>query len=314
MQKAIKLVPFKIVEAPNGDAWVEVRGKKMAPPGNFGAGAHEDEEDRRGLSRRAGHRSGDHGARLLQRFAAPGDQGRRPHRGARRQAHHQRADRGRARVRPRQAGKKGPQDRRLRPGRRHLRHFHHRDRGSRRRAPVRGAFDQRRHVPRRRGLRPAPDGLPVRRVQEGVGHRSAQGHARAAAAQGRGGESQDRALLLAADRDQSAVHHGRPVRAQAPRDQDHARQIRKPRRGSDRADDRALPHRDQGCRHQARRHRRRDPGRRPDAHAESAGQGEGVLRQGAAQGREPGRSGGGRRGDPGRRAARATSRTCCCST
>jgi molecular chaperone DnaK len=32
VQKAIKLVPYKIVEAPNGDAWVEVRGKKMAPP------------------------------------------------------------------------------------------------------------------------------------------------------------------------------------------------------------------------------------------------------------------------------------------
>ena len=31
-QKALKLAPYKIVEAPNGDAWVEVRGKKMAPP------------------------------------------------------------------------------------------------------------------------------------------------------------------------------------------------------------------------------------------------------------------------------------------
>ena len=32
VQKAIKLVPYKIVQAHNGDAWVEVRGKKMAPP------------------------------------------------------------------------------------------------------------------------------------------------------------------------------------------------------------------------------------------------------------------------------------------
>ena len=31
-QKAVKVVPYKIVEAPNKDAWVEVRGKKMAPP------------------------------------------------------------------------------------------------------------------------------------------------------------------------------------------------------------------------------------------------------------------------------------------
>ncbi|HHQ69020.1 MAG TPA: molecular chaperone DnaK [Halothiobacillaceae bacterium] len=32
VQKDIKLMPFKIVKADNGDAWVEVNGKKMAPP------------------------------------------------------------------------------------------------------------------------------------------------------------------------------------------------------------------------------------------------------------------------------------------
>ena len=32
VQKALKVVPYQIVEAPNKDAWVEVRGKKMAPP------------------------------------------------------------------------------------------------------------------------------------------------------------------------------------------------------------------------------------------------------------------------------------------
>src|SRR5215510_12092227 len=32
VQKAVKVVPYSIVEAANGDAWVEVRGKKMAPP------------------------------------------------------------------------------------------------------------------------------------------------------------------------------------------------------------------------------------------------------------------------------------------
>ncbi|HWO99793.1 MAG TPA: molecular chaperone DnaK [Methylococcus sp.] len=32
VQKDIKMVPYKIVEADNGDAWVEVAGKKMAPP------------------------------------------------------------------------------------------------------------------------------------------------------------------------------------------------------------------------------------------------------------------------------------------
>jgi molecular chaperone DnaK len=32
VQKATKAVPYRIVDAPNKDAWVEVRGKKMAPP------------------------------------------------------------------------------------------------------------------------------------------------------------------------------------------------------------------------------------------------------------------------------------------
>jgi len=32
VQKDIKMVPYKIVEAKNGDAWVDVHGKKMAPP------------------------------------------------------------------------------------------------------------------------------------------------------------------------------------------------------------------------------------------------------------------------------------------
>ncbi len=32
VQKDIKMVPYKIVKAENGDAWVEVKGKKMAPP------------------------------------------------------------------------------------------------------------------------------------------------------------------------------------------------------------------------------------------------------------------------------------------
>ena len=32
VQKDIKMVPYKIVAADNGDAWVEADGKKMAPP------------------------------------------------------------------------------------------------------------------------------------------------------------------------------------------------------------------------------------------------------------------------------------------
>ena len=32
VQKDIQMVPYKIVKADNGDAWVEVNGQKMAPP------------------------------------------------------------------------------------------------------------------------------------------------------------------------------------------------------------------------------------------------------------------------------------------
>jgi molecular chaperone DnaK len=32
VQKDIKMVPYKITEADNGDAWVDVNGRRMAPP------------------------------------------------------------------------------------------------------------------------------------------------------------------------------------------------------------------------------------------------------------------------------------------
>src|SRR5476651_461614 len=32
VQKDIALMPYKIIKADNGDAWVEVRGKKLSPP------------------------------------------------------------------------------------------------------------------------------------------------------------------------------------------------------------------------------------------------------------------------------------------
>jgi Hsp70 protein len=88
VQKDIGMVPYKIVKADNGDAWVEVHGKKMA-------------SHRGRLPGRDGHRGGGDRACVFQRLAAPGDQGRRPDRGSEREAHHQRADRGGARVRTR---------------------------------------------------------------------------------------------------------------------------------------------------------------------------------------------------------------------
>ena len=50
-------------KADNGDAWVEVNGKKMAPPEISARVLDEDEADGRGLSRREGHRGRHHRAR-----------------------------------------------------------------------------------------------------------------------------------------------------------------------------------------------------------------------------------------------------------
>ena len=52
--------------------------RSYRPPRDLGDDSAEDEADRRGLSRRDGHRGGHHRAGLLQRLPAPGDQGRRP--------------------------------------------------------------------------------------------------------------------------------------------------------------------------------------------------------------------------------------------
>jgi molecular chaperone DnaK len=110
VQKDIDLMPFKIVKADNGDAWVEARGNKMAPP-------QVSAEVLRKMKKTAEDYLGEEVTEavitvpcLLQRQPAPGHQGRRPHRRPRRQAHHQRADRRRAGLRHGQAGRR-PQDR-----------------------------------------------------------------------------------------------------------------------------------------------------------------------------------------------------------
>ena len=112
VQKDIPLETYKIVRAENGDAWLEAQGKKMAPQeisARVLMKMKKTAEDYLGESR---HGRRDHGARVLQRRAAPGDQGCRPHRGPQRAPHHQRADGGRPRVRHGQEGQ-GPQDRGL---------------------------------------------------------------------------------------------------------------------------------------------------------------------------------------------------------
>ena len=99
-----------------------------------------------------------------------GDQGGRRDRRLQRPADHQRADRGRAGVRPGQ-GQQGADDPRLRPRRRHVRRVPARARRRR----DRGQGDQRRQPPRRRRLGRADHRPPGQDVPRAVRHRPVAG-------------------------------------------------------------------------------------------------------------------------------------------
>ncbi len=89
VKKDMGMVPYKIARADNGDAWIEVHGKKMAPPeisAKILQKMKKTAEDYLGEEVTRGRH---HRARLLQRFPASGHQGCWPHRRPRRQAHHQ---------------------------------------------------------------------------------------------------------------------------------------------------------------------------------------------------------------------------------
>ncbi len=163
------IVPYKVVAGPNGDARVEAGGKQYSPPEISAMILGQAQDGRRGISRGDGRQRGDHRPGLLQRRPASGDQGRRQDRRPRRQADHQRADRGFAGLRPGQGVR--PDDPRLRPRRRHVRRVGARDRRRR----VRGQVDRRRQPPRRRQLRQGGRRLAGGGVQEEPGHRPLAG-------------------------------------------------------------------------------------------------------------------------------------------
>ena len=122
-----KIVPFEVVSGPNGDARVKAGGKEYAPPEISAMILQKLKADAEAYLGDSVDSAVDHRPRVLQRRPAPGDQGRRQGRRPRRQAHHQRADRGRAGLRARQGGDR-PDDPRLRPRRRHVRRVRARDR------------------------------------------------------------------------------------------------------------------------------------------------------------------------------------------
>ena len=60
------MVPYRIVRADNGDAWVEVQGKKMAPPEISARVLMKMKKTAEDYLGETGHRGGDHGAGVLQ--------------------------------------------------------------------------------------------------------------------------------------------------------------------------------------------------------------------------------------------------------
>ena len=101
----------------------------------------------------------------------------------------------------------------------------------------RGQGHQRRHPPRGRQPRPAGDRLDRGRVQEGPGDRPREGQDGPPAPQGGGGEGQVRAVDHARDRDQPPLRHRRRLRSQAPLPQAHPGQARAARGRPPREDD-----------------------------------------------------------------------------
>ena len=96
------LVPFKIVKADNGDAWVEVEGKKYSPSEVSAMILTKMKETAESYLGETVTQAVITVPAYFNDSPAPGHQGRRQDRRPRRAAHHQRADRGRARLRPRQ--------------------------------------------------------------------------------------------------------------------------------------------------------------------------------------------------------------------
>jgi molecular chaperone DnaK len=202
------MVPYKIVKASNGDAWVEADGKKYSPSQISAfilqkmketAEAHLGEkvdqavitvpayfnDAQRQATKDAGKIAGLEVLRIINEPTA-------------------------AALAYGLDKKKARHHRGLRPRRRHLRRLDPRDRRRR----VRGEVDQRRHLPRRRRLRHAlVDYLADEfKKEQGIDLRKTSWPA---APEGSRRKGQDRAVVDHADRNQPAVHHGRrrPVRS-----------------------------------------------------------------------------------------------------
>ena len=77
VSEEMKIVPYEVVQGPNGDVRVKAEGKEYAPPEISAMILQKLKDGRRGVSRRDDHRRGRHRPGVLQQRAARGDEGRR---------------------------------------------------------------------------------------------------------------------------------------------------------------------------------------------------------------------------------------------
>ena len=150
VKNAVATSSYRIVQGPHNDVRIVLRDKEYSVSEISAMVLQEMKVIAEDYLGEPVDQGGHHRPGVLQRQPAPGHQGRRRDRRARRHPHHQRADGGGALVRVRQERRED--DRRLRLRRRHVRHLDPRDRVERR---LQGHRDRRRHLPRRRGRRRA---------------------------------------------------------------------------------------------------------------------------------------------------------------
>ena len=161
VNEEMKMVPYQVVRASNGDARVSANGKEYLAAGNLRDDPAEAEAGGRGISRAS--RSAKAVITVPAYFndaqrQATKDAGQIAGLEVMRIVNEPTA----AALRLRSRQEEGRDDRRLRLRRRHVRHLDPRSRRRRRR----GQGDQRRHAPRRRQPRSAHHRLDHRGVQE----------------------------------------------------------------------------------------------------------------------------------------------------